>query len=131
MNARRRTTMNIGDGSGIPQPSLLRGPRASMAPSMFGQAPSSVMKTVRKSEASGLLGAQTPAHGQRGLFGGNPPMSHVRNPTAGRPVTQTPATNRVNRRVSVFASSRRSTMNIAAPGTASRNGGGVKDPRPL
>ncbi|KAJ2800235.1 kinetochore-associated Ndc80 complex subunit ndc80 [Coemansia guatemalensis] len=131
MNARRRTTMNIGDGSGIPQPSLLRGPRASMAPSMFGQAPPSAMKTARKSEAPGLLGAQTPAHGQRGLFGGNPPMSHARNPAAARPAAQTPATNRINRRVSVFASSRRTTMNIAAPGTASRNGGGVKDPRPL
>ncbi|KAJ2084350.1 kinetochore-associated Ndc80 complex subunit ndc80 [Coemansia sp. RSA 988] len=123
--------MNVGDGSGIPQPSLLRGPRASMAPSMFGQAPSSVMKTARKSEATGLLGAQTPAHGQRGLFGGNPPMSHARNPAAARSTALTPATNRVNRRVSVFASSRRTTMNIAAPGTASRNGGGVKDPRPL
>ncbi|KAJ2305347.1 kinetochore-associated Ndc80 complex subunit ndc80, partial [Coemansia sp. RSA 2705] len=120
--------MNIGDGSGIPQPSMLRGPRASMAPSMFGQAPPSAMRTARKAEAPGLLGAQTPA---RGLFGGNPPMSHARNPAAGRLAAQTPATNRANRRVSVFASSRRNTMSLAVPGTASRNGGGVKDPRPL
>ncbi|KAJ2561687.1 kinetochore-associated Ndc80 complex subunit ndc80 [Coemansia sp. RSA 1822] len=121
MNPRRRTTMNIGDGSGIPQPSLLRGPRASMVPSMFSQAPPSAMKPPRKTEAPG---AQTPA---RGLFG-NPPMSHMRNPA--RLTAQTPATNRVNRRVSVFASSRRTTMSLAVPGTASRNNG-VKDPRPL
>ncbi|KAJ2852766.1 kinetochore-associated Ndc80 complex subunit ndc80 [Coemansia brasiliensis] len=131
MNPRRRTTMNVGDGSGIPQPSMLRGPRASMAPSMFNQGPPSAMRAARKSEASGLLGAQTPAHGNRGLFGGNAPMSHARNPAAGRLAAQTPATNRANRRVSVFASSRRNTMSLAVPGTATRNGTAVKDPRPL
>ncbi|KAI9482068.1 kinetochore-associated Ndc80 complex subunit ndc80 [Coemansia sp. RSA 989] len=131
MNPRRRTTMNVGDGSGIPQPSMLRGPRASMVPSMFNQGPPSAMRTARKSEAPGLLGAQTPAHGNRGLFGGNAPMSHARNPAAGRLAAQTPATNRANRRVSVFASSRRNTMSLAVPGTASRNGTAVKDPRPL
>ncbi|KAJ1757070.1 kinetochore-associated Ndc80 complex subunit ndc80 [Coemansia sp. RSA 2167] len=122
MNPRRRTTMNIGDGSGIPQPSLLRGPRASMVPSMFSQAPPSAMKPPRKPDAP--MGAQTPA---RGLFG-NPPMSNMRNPA--RLTAQTPMTNRVNRRVSVFASSRRTTMSLAVPGTVSRNNG-VKDPRPL
>ncbi|KAJ1727543.1 kinetochore-associated Ndc80 complex subunit ndc80 [Coemansia biformis] len=124
--------MNVGEGSGIPQPSALRGPRASMVPSMFGQmAPPSAMKPPRKSEAPGLAGAQTPAHGARGPFGGNPPMSYARNQPAGRLAAQTPATNRINRRVSVFASSRRTTMSLVAPGTASRGGGGVKDPRPL
>ncbi|KAJ2155915.1 kinetochore-associated Ndc80 complex subunit ndc80 [Coemansia sp. RSA 552] len=123
--------MNIGDGSGIPQPSMLRAPRASMAPSMFGQgAPPSALRTGRKSEAPGFLGAQTPARGARGPFGNNPPMSNARNAGARLPL-QTPATNRGNRRVSVFASSRRNTMGISMPGTVSRNGGGVKDPRPI
>ncbi|KAJ1829382.1 kinetochore-associated Ndc80 complex subunit ndc80 [Coemansia sp. RSA 2599] len=145
MNARRRTTMNIGDGSSIPQPSMIRPPRASMAPSMFGQGPatSSLLQTARKTEAPGLLGAQTPARTTRGLFGNgngnNPPMSHARNNVAAgaaggfgaRLAAQTPATNRINRRVSVFASTRRTTMNIAAPGTISRNGGAVKDPRAI
>ncbi|KAJ1901969.1 kinetochore-associated Ndc80 complex subunit ndc80 [Kickxella alabastrina] len=143
MNARRRTTMNIGEGSGIPQPSLLRAPRASMAPSMFaqGMAPPSLAQTTRKpEEPAASFAAQTPARGARGGFGGNnnPPMSHARNNAAavmagvgGRFVAQTPATNRINRRVTVFASARRVTMNIAVPGTVSRNGGGVKDPRPI
>ncbi|KAJ1891229.1 kinetochore-associated Ndc80 complex subunit ndc80, partial [Coemansia sp. IMI 209127] len=127
--------MNIGEGSGIPQPSMLRQPRVSMAPSMFGQGiPGSVMKTARKAEAPGLLGAQTPANGavSRMLGGANPPMSHARNPAFGSQfAAQTPATNRVNRRVSVFASARRSTMNIGIPGTISRGGSAIKDPRPI
>ncbi|KAJ2689414.1 kinetochore-associated Ndc80 complex subunit ndc80, partial [Coemansia spiralis] len=106
-----------------------------MAPSMFGQAlpPPSAMKAVRMSEAPGLLGAQTPVHGARAQFGGVPPMSHARNPPAARmgAAAQTPATNRINRRISVFASSRRTTMALVAPGTASRGGAGVKDPRPI
>ncbi|KAJ1994134.1 kinetochore-associated Ndc80 complex subunit ndc80 [Coemansia sp. RSA 1358] len=127
--------MNIGGGtSNIPQPSMLRQPRASMAPAMFGQVPpGSVVKTARKAEAPGLLGAQTPAQAApRGLLGANPPMSHARNPGAvGRLAAQTPATNRVNRRVSVFASARRSTLGFDAPGTISRGGGGVKDVRAI
>ncbi|KAJ1668101.1 kinetochore-associated Ndc80 complex subunit ndc80 [Coemansia sp. RSA 1813] len=127
--------MNIGEGSGIPQPSMLRQPRASMAPSMFGQGiPGSVMKTARKAEAPGLLGAQTPANvGMSRMFGGaNPPMSHARNPTAGGQfAAQTPATNRGNRRVSVFASARRTTLNVSMPGTISRGGSAIKDPRPI
>ncbi|KAJ2787689.1 kinetochore-associated Ndc80 complex subunit ndc80 [Coemansia interrupta] len=136
MNARRRTTMNIGEGSGIPQPSMLRQPRASLAPSMFTQGLSgqSLLQTARKSEAPGLLGAQTPARNARALFGSNnPPMSHARNNAAAggaRFGVQTPGTNRVNRRTSVFASSRRPPTTIGIPGTASRNGG-VKDPRPI
>ncbi|KAI9503942.1 HEC/Ndc80p family-domain-containing protein [Coemansia spiralis] len=59
-------------------------------------------------------------------------MSHARNPGAvGRLAAQTPATNRVNRRVSVFASARRSTLGFDAPGTISRGGGGVKDVRAI
>ncbi|KAJ1837297.1 hypothetical protein LPJ57_011467, partial [Coemansia sp. RSA 486] len=97
--------MNIGEGSSIPQPSMIRPPRASMAPSMFGQGPpaSSLLQTARKTEAPGLLGAQTPARTTRGLFGNgnNPPMSHARNNAAagaaggfgGRLAAQTPATN--------------------------------------
>ncbi|KAJ2866902.1 kinetochore-associated Ndc80 complex subunit ndc80, partial [Coemansia asiatica] len=136
--------MNIGEGGSIPQPSMIRPPRASMAPSMFGQGPatSSLLQTARKTEAPGLLGAQTPARTTRGLFGNNNnnvPMSHARNNAAAgatggfgaRLVAQTPATNRINRRVSVFASTRRTTMNIAVPGTISRNGGAVKDPRAI
>ncbi|KAJ2393137.1 kinetochore-associated Ndc80 complex subunit ndc80 [Coemansia sp. RSA 2559] len=127
--------MNIGEGSGIPQPSMLRQPRVSMAPSMFGQGmPGSAMKTARKTEAPGLLGAQTPANAatSRMLGGANPPMSHARNPAFGSQfAAQTPATNRVNRRVSVFASARRSTMNIGIPGTISRGGSAIKDPRPI
>ncbi|KAJ1959164.1 kinetochore-associated Ndc80 complex subunit ndc80, partial [Dipsacomyces acuminosporus] len=147
-----RTTMNIGaaggghESSGIPQPPGIRGPRASMAPSMFAQgAPPSAIRVPQRAEGTGLLGASTPARGQRGFFGGNPPMSHARNTGAaamttaaaadgvavgGRMVAQTPATNRINRRVSVFASARRNTMSLAVPGTISRNSG-VKDPRPL
>ncbi|KAJ2024162.1 hypothetical protein GGI06_001111, partial [Coemansia sp. S85] len=122
----RRTTMNIGEGSGIPQPSMIRGPRASMAPSMFGQAaPGSVLQPAYKAE---LAVAQTPARGPRGLFGGNPPQSNLRNNTVARFAVQTPGTNRVNRRVSVFASTRRTTLGV--PGTATR-GGGPKDPRPV
>ncbi|KAJ2003735.1 kinetochore-associated Ndc80 complex subunit ndc80 [Coemansia thaxteri] len=119
--------MNLGDGSGIPQPSMIRAPRASMAPSMFAQvAPGSVLQPVHKAE---FLGAQTPARGPRGLFGGNGlPQSNVRNNATARLAMQTPGTNRVNRRVSVFASTRRTTLGV--PGTATR-GGGTKDPRPL
>ncbi|KAJ2556756.1 kinetochore-associated Ndc80 complex subunit ndc80 [Coemansia sp. RSA 1933] len=127
--------MNIGESSGIPQPSMLRQPRASMAPSMFGQGvPGSVVKTARKAEAPGLLGAQTPSNaGMSRMFStANPPMSNARNPAAaGQFAIQTPATNRVNRRVSVFASARRSTMNIGMPGTISRGGSGIKDSRPI
>ncbi|KAJ2494028.1 kinetochore-associated Ndc80 complex subunit ndc80 [Coemansia sp. RSA 2050] len=118
--------MNIGEGSGIPQPSMMRGPRASMAPSMFGQAaPGSVLQPAYKAE---LAVAQTPARGPRGLFGGNPPQSNLRNNTMARLAVQTPGTNRANRRVSVFASTRRTTLGV--PGTATR-GGGPKDPRPI
>ncbi|KAJ2725209.1 kinetochore-associated Ndc80 complex subunit ndc80 [Coemansia sp. Benny D115] len=136
--------MNIGEGNAFAQPSMLRPPRASLAPSMFGQSlsqPSAIPQTARKPEAQSLFGAQTPAHGSRTLFNaGNPPMSHVRNAGAaplagggggGRFAAVTPATNRINRRVSVFASSRRNTMSLAVPGTVSRGGGGVKDPRPI
>ncbi|KAJ2449586.1 kinetochore-associated Ndc80 complex subunit ndc80 [Coemansia sp. RSA 2424] len=126
MNPRRRTTMNIGEGSGIPQPSMMRAPRASMAPSMFGQvAPGSVLQPAYKAE---LAVAQTPARGTRGLFGGSGPQSNARNNAAARFAVQTPGTNRVNRRVSVFASTRRTTLGV--PGTATR-GGGPKDPRPI
>ncbi|KAJ2801306.1 kinetochore-associated Ndc80 complex subunit ndc80 [Coemansia furcata] len=126
MNPRRRTTMNIGESSGIPQPSMMRGPRASMAPSMFGQvAPGSALQPAYKAE---LAVAQTPARGTRGLFGGNAPQSNLRNNAMARLAVQTPGTNRVNRRVSVFASTRRTTLGV--PGTATR-GGGPKDPRPI
>ncbi|KAJ2751526.1 kinetochore-associated Ndc80 complex subunit ndc80 [Coemansia pectinata] len=118
--------MNIGEGSGIPQPSMMRGPRASMAPSMFGQAaPGSALQPMYKAE---LAPAQTPARGTRGLFGGNPPQSALRNNAMARLAVKTPGTNRVNRRVSVFASTRRVTQGV--PGTATR-GGGPKDPRPI
>ncbi|KAJ1722296.1 kinetochore-associated Ndc80 complex subunit ndc80 [Coemansia erecta] len=136
MNARRRTTMNIGEGSGLPQPSMLRQPRASLAPSMFTQVlpGQSLLQTARKAEAPGLLGAQTPARNARAMFGpNNPPMSHARNNAAAggaRFGVQTPGTNRGNRRTSVFASSRRPPTTIGIPGTVSRNGG-VKDPRPI
>ncbi|KAJ2045176.1 kinetochore-associated Ndc80 complex subunit ndc80, partial [Coemansia sp. S155-1] len=118
--------MNIGEGSGIPQPSMIRGPRASMAPSMFGQvAPGSALQPAYRAE---LAPAQTPARGTRGLFGGNPPQSNLRNNAMARLAVKTPGTNRVNRRVSVFASTRRVTQGV--PGTATR-GGGPKDPRPI
>ncbi|KAJ2879042.1 kinetochore-associated Ndc80 complex subunit ndc80, partial [Coemansia aciculifera] len=119
--------MNIGEGSGIPQPSMIRGPRASMAPSMFGQVapPGSVLQPAYKAEP---VVTQTPARGNRGLFGGNVPQSNVRNNAAARFAVQTPGTNRVNRRVSVFASTRRTTLGV--PGTVTR-GGGPKDPRPI
>ncbi|KAJ1840291.1 kinetochore-associated Ndc80 complex subunit ndc80, partial [Coemansia sp. RSA 2703] len=136
MNARRRTTMNIGEGSGIPQPSMLRQPRASLAPSMFahGLSSQSLLQTARKSEAPGLLGAQTPARNARAIFGpSNPPMSHARNNAAAggsRFAVQTPATNRGNRRTSAFPSSLRPAGPFGIPGTVSRNGG-VKDPRPI
>ncbi|KAJ2610379.1 kinetochore-associated Ndc80 complex subunit ndc80, partial [Coemansia sp. RSA 1804] len=126
--------MNIGEGSSIPQPSMLRQPRASMAPSMLGQGmPGSILRTARKIEAPGLLGVQTPANAASRMVGGaNPPMTHAHNPMAGGQFgAQTPATNRINRRVSVFASARRTTLNIGVPGTISRGGSAIKDPRPV
>ncbi|KAJ2777974.1 kinetochore-associated Ndc80 complex subunit ndc80 [Coemansia javaensis] len=124
--------MNIGEGSGIPPPPTLRGPRVSMAPSAFGQgAPPSAMRTARRPDVPGLLGAQTPGRGVP--FGGVPPMSYARNAPAARLAAQTPGTSRANRRASVFAGSRRTTMALVAPGTATRGAAGaaVKDPRPI
>lgn len=130
--------MHVGEGtSGIPQPSMLRGGnRLSMAPSMFPSQQQQPLSVVRKTEMAsigggGFMGAQTPARATS-MHPTGAPMSHARNTNAGnRLIPQTPGTSRTNRRVSVFASSRRITMGITAPGTITRGGGGVTDPRPI
>ncbi|KAJ1915647.1 kinetochore-associated Ndc80 complex subunit ndc80 [Mycoemilia scoparia] len=117
-------------GSGIPQPSMLRNSRLSMAPGGLGQiAPGTIRRNNKRLDPDAIA---TPAmnrgwnnHGEVGAG----PMSQLRNPgTVNRLPTQTPA-NKQNRRTSVFQSSRRQSVGMGILGSTKKTK--VVDPRPL
>ncbi|KAJ1679962.1 kinetochore-associated Ndc80 complex subunit ndc80 [Spiromyces aspiralis] len=131
MNFRRRTTM-IGPGGGnpqgssIPQPSVLRPSRASLAPgTIYQQPPPSVMRTLKRVDRDALA---TPAV-SRARQGANPgvgdaPMTQARNNLKFTAQTPMDRQNRV-----IQSAMRRQSMGINHLASAVKKK--VQDVRPL